>query len=76
MFIASRPIQKYFTPNCCSRKHFTFSSSSPESQGQFQPNLCTIDPWVQGSQICLNDGSRPFPRGDNMKKLLKYIDKC
>ena len=27
--------------------------------------LGTRHPWVEGIQICSNEGSRPFPRGDN-----------
>ena len=41
----------------CCRKLFTFSSSS-------EP-LGTTHPWVKGIQICSNEGSRPFPRGDH-----------
>ena len=46
-------------------KLFTFSSSSPEPLGQFQPNLATKHSWVKGIQVCSNEGPRPFPRGDN-----------
>ena len=46
------------------RKLFTFSSSSPEPLGQFQPNLTQsiLSKWIQ---VCSNEGPRPFPRGDN-----------
>ena len=44
---------------CCSwRKPFTFSSSSPEPQGQFQ---------LMRIQVCSNEGPHPFPREDNYK---------
>ena len=45
---------------CRCRKLFTFSSSSPEPLGQFQPNLAQ-----SMNQVCSNEGPRPFPRGDN-----------
>ena len=50
-------------------KLFTFSTSSPEPLGQFQPNFNKKHPWVEGIQFCSNEGSRPFPRGDNRKKV-------
>ena len=47
-------------------KLFTFSSSSQEPLGQFQPNLIgTKHPCVKGIQVCSNDEPKPFPRGDN-----------
>ena len=46
-------------------KPFTFSSSSPEPLGQFQPNLAQSSRWVKGIQVCSNNWPRPFPRGDN-----------
>ena len=53
---------------CCGhRKLFTFSSSSQEPLGQFQPNLAQIILWVKGIQLCSNEGSCPFPRGNNYK---------
>ena len=27
-----------------------------------------MHPWVKGNQVCLNEGLRPFPRGDYYKK--------
>ena len=46
----------------CRRKRFTFSSSSPEPLGQFQPG--TKHPWMKGIQFSSNEGPRPFSRGD------------
>ena len=44
-------------PSVC--KVFTFSSSSPEPLGQFQPNLIGKEhPWVKGIQVCSKEG--PF----------------
>ena len=48
-------------PHVC--KLFTFSSS-PEPLGQFQPNFAQSY-LVKGIQICSNEGSCPFSRGDN-----------
>ena len=45
-------------------KLLILSASSQEPLGQFQPN-CAQHPWVKGIQVCSNEGSRPFPRGDN-----------
>ena len=59
---------------CCNL--FTFSYSEPP--GQFQPNL-EQDIWVQGIQVCLNQGPNPIPRGDdndlakNELKKLKFL---
>ena len=55
--------QNLFVVRCCCRccrwhKPFTFSSSSPEPQGQFQ--------WIR-IQVCSNEGPHPFPREDNYK---------
>ena len=33
--------------------------------GQISTVLTTKHPWVKGIQVCWNEGSRPFPRGDN-----------
>ena len=41
------------------RKLFTFSSSSPEPLGQFQPYLAR-----SRVQVCSNEDPRPFPMGD------------
>ena len=46
------------------RKLFTFSSSSPEP-GPISTKLGTNHLWVKGIQVCSNEGSRPFPMGDN-----------
>ena len=46
-------------------KLYTFSSSSQEPIGQFQPKLGTKHPYVMGIQVCSNEVPRPFPRGDN-----------
>ena len=50
---------------CRRRKLFTFSSSSPEPFGQFQPNLAQ-----RGIQVFSNKGPRPSQRGDN-RELMK-----
>ena len=48
---------------CCCRKLFTFSSSSPEPLGWFQPNLVqSIFGWRD--TILFKWRARPFPRGD------------
>ena len=95
---------------CC--KLFTFSSSSPEPLGLFQPNLAqsilvqgeiitklekyideikksfskttgpisfklgTMNPWVKGIQVCLNEWPHPFPRGDNSEIAKITLTKC
>ena len=42
---------------------------------QFQLNLAqSTDPWVKGIQICSTKGPRPFPKGEIITKLRKYID--
>ena len=41
-------------------------STSPESPGQFQPNLRKAF-LVKEIQVCLYEGPRPFLRGDNNK---------
>ena len=43
-------------------KPFTFSSSYSEPLGKFQTKH---HPCVMKIQVCSNEGSRPFPRGDN-----------
>ena len=45
---------------------FSFLSPSPELLDQFQPNSLGKGEsiWVMGIQICSNEGSRPFQRGD------------
>ena len=53
-------------------KLFTFSTSSPEPLGQFQPNFNKKHPWVEGIQFWLNEGSGPFPRGDNSENVKLY----
>jgi hypothetical protein len=30
--------------------------------------LGTNHPWVEGIQVCSNEGDSPFPRGDNNKR--------
>ena len=56
------PVRSSVCPSVC--KPFTFSSSSPEPLGQFQPNLAQSI-LGKGSQVCSNEGPRHFPRGDN-----------
>ena len=46
-------------------KLFTFSTSSPEPLGQFQPNLAQSILWREGFNFLQMKGPRPFPRGDN-----------
>ena len=36
--------------------------------------LGTKHPWVKGIQVCLNEGLRPFPRGDNNKKAKIHLN--
>ena len=43
-------------------------SSPPEPLVKFQPNFGTIHPREKGIQVYSNEGSRPFPRGDNFEK--------
>ena len=52
--------RRYLCCRCrrCSRKLFTFSSSSPEPLG-----LVTKHPWVKGIQVYSNIELRPFPKG-------------
>ena len=50
---------------CRRRKLFTFSSSSPEPLGHFQPNLAQSILGCMGFQVCSNEGPCPFSRGDN-----------
>ena len=54
------------------RKLFTFSSSSPEPLGQFQPNLaqCILG---QGFKFLQMKGPTLF-QGDEITKKRKYID--
>ena len=37
--------------------------------------LCTKHPWVMGIQFCSNEGSCPFPRGDNYEKVKNTLMK-
>ena len=30
-----------------------------------------LDPWLKGTHVCLNEGSRLFPRGDNNNEIAK-----
>ena len=41
-------------------KIFFFRTNEPIST-----KLGTKHPWVKGTQVCSNEGPRPFPRGDN-----------
>ena len=55
---------------CRRRKLFIFSYSSPaRTTGSISTKLGTKYPWVKGSQVCANEGPRPFPRGDNFEIL-------
>ena len=48
----------------CCRKLFTFSSSSSEPLGQFQPTWHKAS-LGKGAQVCSNERPSPFPRGYN-----------
>ena len=58
-------------------KLFIFSTSSPcSTTGPIPTKLGTKHPWVEGIQVCSNEGSRPFLRGDmseNVKLYWKYL---
>ena len=58
---------------CCWHKHFTFSSSSPESLGQFQPNLAQSNLGWRGFKFVQMKGPTLF-HGEIITKYRKYID--
>ena len=54
----------------CYRKFFTFLLSSPKPLGQFQLNLIGSHCfWVKRNQVYSNEGSHPFSREVNNKKV-------
>ena len=57
--------QSSVPPSVC--KLFTFSSSSPEPLGEFQPNLAQSILGWRGFKFVQMKGPRSFPRGDNYK---------
>ena len=40
-----------------------------KTTGPISTKLGTMHPWVKGRKVCSNEGSRPFSRADNYKKM-------
>ena len=58
------------------------NSPEPKIQVSFSDHNLSIvvvvvnfSPWVKEIQVCSNEGSRPFPRGDNSENTLTIFKK-
>ena len=49
-----------------------FKSLFSKNTGKISTKLTTKHPWVEGIQVCSNEGQRPSPRGDNHEIVKLY----
>ena len=64
-----RPFPKGDNKEIAKKKNIE-KSCSQEITGPISTKLTTKHSWVMKIQVCSNEGSRPFPRGDN-KEIMK-----
>jgi hypothetical protein len=55
--------------SCRPSVNFYIFNFYSRTTGPILTRLCTNQPWVEGIQVCSNEGNIPPPRGDNSKRV-------
>jgi hypothetical protein len=56
-------------PSVCPSVNFYVFDFFSRTTGPILTRLGTTHPWVEGIQICSNEGDSPSPRGDNSERV-------